>query len=219
MKGGSCRLRASRLGRSIRTGIGNQSILAQSKASSKQRTRSTTHVINQPTGTGIYFSADFDASQAVFNNAIKPHFEAIAAIAAAGNPYRIGVYSSGAVCQGLLDAGLVQLTWLSQSSGFRGTQKFRASRAWNILQALPVSGFCDFDDDVDPNTINDERGDFGGFLLKIAQPQVAALVRGPAIRTTVGANPVFRTSRPFAVHRCIEVSSALTKYRRFSAIE
>ena len=66
------------------------------------------NVINQPPGSGIYFSADFDASQATFNNAIRPHFEAIvAAFAAAGNPYRIGVYSSGAVCKGLLEAGLV----------------------------------------------------------------------------------------------------------------
>src|SRR5262249_12416108 len=65
------------------------------------------NVINQPTGSCIYFSADFDASQATFNSAIRPHFEAIsAAFAAAGNPYRIGVYSSGAVCKSLLDAGL-----------------------------------------------------------------------------------------------------------------
>jgi hypothetical protein len=93
------------------------------------------NVINQPTGSCIYFSADFDASQATFNGAIRPHFEAIsAAFAAAGNPYRIGVYSSGAVCQSLLDAGLVQLTWLSQSGGFRGTPKFKASRRWNILR-------------------------------------------------------------------------------------
>jgi hypothetical protein len=124
------------------------------------------NVINQPTGSGIYFSADFDASQATFATAIRPHFEAVAAaFAAAGNPYRIGVYGSGAVCESLLDAGLVQLTWLSQSSGFRGTQQFKDSRRWNILQALPVSGFCDFDDDVDPDTINDQKGDFGGFLL------------------------------------------------------
>jgi len=95
-------------------------------------------VINQPTGSCIYFSADFDASQNTFNSAIRPHFEAIsAAFAAAGNPYRIGVYASGAVCHSLLDAGLVQLTWLSQSSGFRGTPEFKASRRWNILQALP----------------------------------------------------------------------------------
>ena len=69
------------------------------------------NVINQPKGTAIYFSADFDVSKSQFNTAIRPHFAAVAAaFATAGKPYRIGVYSSGAVCQGLLDAGLVQLT-------------------------------------------------------------------------------------------------------------
>jgi Rv2525c-like, glycoside hydrolase-like domain/Putative peptidoglycan binding domain/CHAP domain len=150
-------------------------------------------VINQPTGSGIYFSADFDASQATLNSAIRPHFEAIAAaFAAAGNPYRIGVYSSGAVCKSLLDAGLVQLTWLSQSGGFRGTPEFKASRRYNILQALPVSGFCDFDDDVDPDTINDDMGDFGGFLLGQVQPQLeAGAARDRMMRIPVPTHPEF----------------------------
>jgi hypothetical protein len=133
------------------------------------------NVIQQPDGSAIYFSADFDASQETYNTAIRPHFEAIAAaFAAAGNPYRIGVYGSGAVCKSLLDGGLAQLTWLSQSSGFRGTPAFKASRRWNILQALPVQGFCEFDDDVDPDEINNDNGDFGGFLLQTAMPQFMA---------------------------------------------
>jgi hypothetical protein len=137
-------------------------------------------IINQPTDTAIYFSADFDATPAILNAAIRPHFEAIAAaFAAAGNPYRIGVYGSGFVCKSLLAAQLVQLTWLAQSSGFRGTAEFKASRRWNILQFLPVDGFCDFEDDVDPDEINDANGDFGGFLLPLAQ-RPHDIVRGRA---------------------------------------
>lgn len=133
------------------------------------------NVINQPVGSAIYFAADFDASAATLNNSIRPHFEAIARVfAAAGNPYRIGVYGSGLVCQGLLDARLAQFTWLSHSSGFRGTAQFKRSRRWNILQLLGVDNFCGFDDDVDPNEINVNNGDFGGFLLVAAQPQVVA---------------------------------------------
>ena len=149
------------------------------------------NIVNQPTGSAIYFSADFDASQATFNSAIRPHFEAIAAaFAVAGNPYRIGVYGSGAVCKSLLDAGLVQLSWLSQSGGFRGTPQFKASRRWNILQALPVSGFCDFDDDVDPNTINADMGDFGGFVLGEAlEPQAIASVEARAATGPMDALP------------------------------
>src|SRR3984893_16620295 len=128
-------------------------------------------VIKQPAGSAIYFSADFDASLAALNSAIRPHFEAIvAAFAAAANPYRIGVYSSGLVCKSLLDNRLVQLTWLSQSSGFRGSPEFKASRRWNILQNLPVRHFCNFEDDIDPDQINADNGDFGGFLLQAAQP-------------------------------------------------
>lgn len=166
------------------------------------------HVINQPVGSGIYFSADFDAGQAIYDRAILPHFQAIAAaFAAAGNPYRVGVYSSGAVCKALLDAGLVELTWLSQSGGFRGTPAFKASGRWNILQALPVHGFADFDDDVDPDTLNTDNGDFGGFLL--GQPTTArALAEGLAVSAVAAptvplhpdfpAVPVFRGQ---ALHR------------------
>jgi hypothetical protein len=168
---------------------------AKGKAEAQDALDYAKNVIGQPTGSGIYFSADFDASKPTFDAAIKPHFEAIAAtFAAAGNPYRIGIYSSGAVCQALLDAGLVQLTWLSQSGGFRGTPQFKASRRWNILQALPFSGFCGFDDDVDPDTINDARGDFGGFLLgQPAQPEAVALAAGPAAAAAIAvpAHPDF----------------------------
>ena len=155
------------------------------------------NVINQPPGSGIYFSADFDASQATFNNAIRPHFEAIvAAFAAAGNPYRIGVYSSGAVCKGLLEAGLVKLTWLSQSSGFRGTADFKRSRRWNILQALPVTNFCNFDDDVDPNEVNSGIDDFGGFSLRpaaqpVAPPPVAFTAAGSVSGIALPAHSEF----------------------------
>ena len=155
------------------------------------------HVINQPVGSGIYFSADFDATQGIYDRAILPHFRAIsAAFAAAGNPYRIGVYSSGAVCKALLDAGLVQLTWLSQSSRFRGTPAFKASRRWNILQALPVPGFCNFEDDVDPNTLNTDIGDFGGFLLGqvvVAQPVADGAVADGAVAAaaTLPSHPDF----------------------------
>ena len=154
------------------------------------------NVIHQPAGSAIYFSADFDATEAVFNSSILPHFQAIAAaFAHAGNPYRVGVYGSGAVCQSLLNAGLVQLSWLSQSGGFRGTPQFKASRRWNLLQALPVSGFCDFDDEVDPNTINADVGDFGGFILgqQAGLPPTAAatLQAAAALGDAVPAHPEF----------------------------
>ncbi len=134
-------------------------------------------VIGQPKGSGIYFAVDFDASATDFSSAITPFFEAIKTVfSAAGSPYRIGVYGSGLVCQGLLNASLVQLTWLSQSKGFQQTAEFSASNRWNLTQQLSVSNFCNFDDDIDPDVINPAIADFGGFLLTAAAPQVAVSV-------------------------------------------
>jgi hypothetical protein len=83
------------------------------------------------------------------------------------------------------------LTWLSQSSGFRGTAAFKASRRWNILQALPVKHFCDFDDDVDPDEING-NSDFGGFVLQgIASPQ--PVTPPEALAATIAAKPIHPT--------------------------
>jgi len=160
------------------------------------------HVIGQPAGSAIYFSADFDASDADVSTAILPHFQAInAAFASAGRPYRIGVYSSGAVCKTLLDAGLVQLTWLSQSSGFRGTAAFKASGRWNILQALPVKHFCNFDDDVDPDQLSLQLPDFGGFLVgQPAQPEHVAEAAAPAtigVPAAIPAQPDFPSAPSF----------------------
>lgn len=163
-----------------------------------------TNVIHQPVGSGIYFSADFDVENRDLRAAIRPHFEAIAAaFAEAGSPYKIGVYSSGAVCRDLLDRGLVQLTWLSQSAAFRGTPEFKASHRWNILQAMPVRKFCGFDDDIDPDTLNPDLGDFGGFLLPEAEtesPQRAPLPPAPPALTlhlaAVSASP-FPDTPPF----------------------
>ncbi len=131
--------------------------------------------IRQPEGSGIYFAVDYDASQEDYDNHIKPYFEAIKAFFAnVGNPYRIGVYGSGLICENALRDRLVELTWLSQSTGFRGYSEYRESNDWNILQCddptcadkrpdgspigVKISGIT-FDVDI----INLSKGDFGGF--------------------------------------------------------
>jgi len=163
------------------------------------------NVIGQPAGSAIYFAADFDVTRRELDSAVRPHFKAIkAAFAAAGNPYRIGVYGSGLVCKSLLGDGLVELTWLSQSSGFNGSRDFKRSGRWNILQALGVKGFCGFDDEIDPDEINHANGDFGGFILPPAAPLVAeaqldleAAVAAAPSAVAAAAAPVFPASTPF----------------------
>jgi len=118
-------------------------------------------VIRQPKGSGIYFAVDYDASYYDYVHYIKPYFQAIQSVfKEAGDPYRIGVYGNGLVSEHALKDGLVELTWLSQSKGFRDYEAFRKSRKWNILQgdSVKIHG-TDFDSD----TINLSNGDFGGF--------------------------------------------------------
>ena len=131
------------------------------------------NVIGQPKGSALYFAVDFDASEADFTSAIKPYFQAVKEVFdAAGSRYRIGVYGSGLVCKGLLDANLVQLTWVSQSRGFQETEEFLASGRWNLNQRLPVTNYCGFDDDIDPDDLNPQSSDFGAF--SVAAPEWAA---------------------------------------------
>ncbi len=119
------------------------------------------NVIRQPKGSGIYFAVDYDATYYDYVNYIAPYFEAVQAVFKdAGDPYKIGVYGNGLVCEKALEDDLLKLTWLSQSKGFQDYQAFRDSRKWNILQgdAVQISG-TGFDSD----TINLTNGDFGGF--------------------------------------------------------
>ncbi|HEX8666565.1 MAG TPA: glycoside hydrolase domain-containing protein [Beijerinckiaceae bacterium] len=120
-------------------------------------------VIGQPSGSAIYFAVDFDISKPDINAHVVPFFEAVneEMSQSDGRPtYRIGVYGSGLTCKTLLDMDLVKLTWLSQSTGFRGTPEFNASRRWNLLQLLPQN-VCGIS--VDPNIVNPDKPDFGQF--------------------------------------------------------
>jgi hypothetical protein len=126
------------------------------------------HTIGQPAGSTIYFGIDTDADprkgKDEINKRVVPYFEGIAKAFARnsdGLDYVVGVYGSGAVCQALLDAGLVKMTWLAQSTGWAGYQKFLASRQWNMLQAMDtmIAGVK-----CDPNTAGPGK-DIGDFML------------------------------------------------------
>lgn len=70
-----------------------------------------------PRGATIYFAADYDAT----GPELRSYFEIVApAVRKAG--YTVGVYTSGKACQYLKGLGLVDRTWLSQSTGYQGYQ-------------------------------------------------------------------------------------------------
>lgn len=129
------------------------------------------HIIGQPTGSAIYFGIDADADprKDEIRKRVIPYFEGIAKAfdrEAGDADYVVGVYGSGAVCQALLDAGLVRMTWLAQSTGWAGYQKFLASGQWNMLQAMDavIAGVR-----CDPNTAGQGK-DIGDFALAASAP-------------------------------------------------
>ena len=123
-------------------------------------------VIGQPFGSTIYFAVDYDASSSDITNHVKLYFEGVREAftsQAGGHPgYRIGIYGSGLTCQSLLDARLVEHTWLSQSRGWRGTPEFDASGLWNLKQ-LPATTICGIG--IDPDEVNPNNPNFGAFSL------------------------------------------------------
>lgn len=145
-------------------------------------------VIMQPTGSGIYFSADFDPPSADVNACIAPFFQGVrdAMMQANGGtmPYRIGIYGSGLTCRMLLDAGLVELAWLSQSKGFQEYDAFLKSGRWHLSQQMPdtIQGM-----DCDPDDTSPVLADCGSFTL-------AADHFGPALPEEASSSYVVNAS-------------------------
>lgn len=101
-----------------------------------------TREIGQPLGTTIFFAVDYDADPADMTR-IDAYFQGVALglQAAAGGqaPYLIGVYGSGFVCTRLRQANLVTHTWLSESTGHRGSATYQN---WNIKQSVTKKARC-----------------------------------------------------------------------------
>ena len=125
--------------------------------------------IHQPTGSGIYFSVDFDASTAQTNDRIVPFFQgvrrAFSQESAGGPSYRVGVYGSGLVSSILTTKGLIELTWLAMSRRFHGTEDAIRAGKFHLNQLPPEKILCGLD--VDFNDPNPARPDFGAFTLAV----------------------------------------------------
>lgn len=124
--------------------------------------------IGQPAGSGIYFSVDFDASNSQVTNNVAPFFEGVKRAfdeESRGNPeYRVGAYGSGLVCGALTTRGLIELTWLAMSRGFRGTREALRDGEFHLAQRAPATRLCGLG--VDFNEANPARPDFGAFTAE-----------------------------------------------------
>lgn len=126
------------------------------------------NTIGQPAGSAIYFAVDFDASASQIDGAITKYFKGVQAAMAEANGgssrYQIGVYGSGLTCSKLLEKGLVSLTWLAQSMGFRGSREFAEQKRFNLRQFLPKVK-CGVNHD--PNDTNPDKPS-GLFTIPVA---------------------------------------------------
>jgi hypothetical protein len=110
--------------------------------------------IGQPKGSAIYFTVDYDASFEEIRANITEYFTAINT--AMAGLYEVGVYGSGSVCSAITEAGLAQLAWLAQSSGWSGYSQFSD---WAIKQG-PEQSICELNSDSDV-----AHGSFGAFTV------------------------------------------------------
>ncbi len=101
----------------------------------------------QPKGSGVYFGVDFDPHPGSEMDAVKAYAKEFHSIIHAAG-FRVGAYGSGYTMETLTAAGLIELTWLSMSTGFRHSKEYAASGKWNLKQVLDrdCGGInCDFD--------------------------------------------------------------------------
>lgn len=98
----------------------------------------------QPQGAAIYFGIDFDPSAAEVNGPVTEYAKNFSRLVR-GAGFRVGAYGSGLSLRTLLDAKIIDLAWLSMSTGFRESKDFKR---WNMKQVKDrtCGGInCDFD--------------------------------------------------------------------------
>lgn len=107
---------------------------------------------HQPTGTPIYFTVDYDASQDDLA-AILKYFNGVRSVVMEN--YLVGVYGSGLVCATIKGGGWAHFSWLAMSRGWAGSQDYTD---YDLLQTGggEVCGLS-----VDFDTSN---GDSGGWM-------------------------------------------------------
>jgi hypothetical protein len=115
---------------------------AQGLADGAQAWRMARESIGQPFGSAIYFAVDYDPTQADIDGGISNYFTGVRAalyVANEGEPsYQAGVYGSGLCCGAMVERGMADLSWLSQSSGFAGSRRYAEQQRYDLLQMLPA---------------------------------------------------------------------------------
>ena len=118
--------------------------------------------IGQPADSAIYFAADFNPTADQVRGPITDYFKVVsAALAVAATRYAVGVSGSGLTCRISRDAGLAAFTWLSGSTSFRESTKFRPQA--NLIQVAPDRKICGNKLSIDDDIAQSEN--FGAFRI------------------------------------------------------
>jgi len=121
------------------------------------------NIIHQPEGSEIYFAVDFDPNAEEIQGPILNYFHAIRIEfqrhwAMKNMPkLKIGIYGSGLACRFLKLSGIIEKTWLAQSTGWGGYNDYFS---WNLKQGKSfIWNGLDCDENISDGKEN-------GFLLK-----------------------------------------------------
>ena len=137
--------------------------------------------IRQPPGSAIYFGVDGDWPKRAEMDAVLRYFSAVAeTMAAAGSPYRVGVYGSGRTCAELAGRALASLFWLARSTGWTGTAEFYNGGGWTLYQTMHevARGGIRLDSNVlNPTAVDQGFFDAGGPVTALSDKAALAARR------------------------------------------
>ncbi|APW37983.1 hypothetical protein RD110_12915 [Rhodoferax koreense] len=131
--------------------------------------------VGQPSGSAIYFAVDTDFSAKQIRDVVLPYFKGVHAAldAASGGSshFRVGVYGSGLTCRLLRQAGLVDLAWLAEATGWAESKTFTD---WDIKQFVTHQTLCDIADGWQRCTAQPVFGQFQpiGFEVRAEEGRV-----------------------------------------------
>lgn len=151
----------------------------------------------QPDGSAIYYAVDYDATVSDVNNRIVPYFHGInRAHGEKGKPkQRIGCYGSGMVTRTLLALHLIDLRWITCSTGFNGSRDAIRNQEYELWQTHCDTHLMSIDVDLNSARVDD----FGQFMpfaksLKFPEPEptpLAAETPSPQIAMAHGRGSWF----------------------------
>ena len=163
-------------------------------------------LVQQPKGSAIYFGVDVDVirNDTLFH-AVRNYFD-IVRNEIAGD-YKIGAYGCSTAWKSLLDAKLIDYTWVSASPGHEGTPDFISSGRWHLFQnSLDRKWFNptwkyagkDMGLDLDTSVQNPRFATFGAWGAgEVAEERTQAIFQLPAFRQEVTP----RSTKPLTSRR------------------